>query len=138
MSIKNPLNSLSPMSHSQRLLYDVTNGLRVAQSGCVGHKKSTNNRDHNENKYHGQHHVNIEKGSVNFQSWLVFLYKLQYKASDWSRWPSRPIRGLRYIVTCTIIGLLVFTSIRSISCNVSHEEPLYIFCIRENLVIKDW
>ena len=25
------------------------------------------------------------------------------QASDWSRWPSRPIRGLRYIVTCTRI-----------------------------------
>ena len=24
-------------------------------------------------------------------------------ALDWSRWPSRPIRSLRYIVTCTII-----------------------------------
>ena len=24
-------------------------------------------------------------------------------ASDWSRWPSRPIRSLRYIVTCTRI-----------------------------------
>ena len=25
------------------------------------------------------------------------------QASDWSRWPSRPIRSLRYIVTCTRI-----------------------------------
>ena len=25
------------------------------------------------------------------------------QASDWSRWPSRPIRSLRYIATCTII-----------------------------------
>ena len=27
-------------------------------------------------------------------------------ASDWSRWPSRPIRSLRYIVTCTRIRAL--------------------------------
>ena len=25
------------------------------------------------------------------------------QASDWSRWPSRPIRSQRYIVTCTRI-----------------------------------
>ena len=28
------------------------------------------------------------------------------QASDWSRWPSRPIRSLRYIVTCTRIRAL--------------------------------
>ena len=35
----------------------------------------------------------------------VFSYKGYdiSRASDWSRWPSRPIRSLRYIVTCTII-----------------------------------
>ena len=29
------------------------------------------------------------------------------QVSDWSRWPSRPIRSLRYIVTCTRIWLLI-------------------------------
>ena len=29
------------------------------------------------------------------------------QVSDWSRWPSRPIRSLRYIVTCTRIRLLM-------------------------------
>ena len=29
------------------------------------------------------------------------------QVSDWSRWPSRPIRSLRYIVTCTRIRLLI-------------------------------
>ena len=28
-------------------------------------------------------------------------------ASDWSRWPSRPIRSLRYIITCTRIRALM-------------------------------
>ena len=32
-------------------------------------------------------------------------YDISY-ASDWLRWPSRPIRSLRYIVTCTRIRTL--------------------------------
>ena len=28
------------------------------------------------------------------------------QAWDWSRWPSRPVRGLRYVVTCTRIQAL--------------------------------
>ena len=30
------------------------------------------------------------------------------QASDWSRWPSRPIQNLRYIVTCTRIRVQYF------------------------------
>ena len=33
------------------------------------------------------------------------------QASDWSRWPSRPIRSLRYIVTCTNTCLVTTVSV---------------------------
>ena len=36
-------------------------------------------------------------------------------ASDWSRWPSRPIRSLRYIITCTRIRALPPSKPRSLT-----------------------
>ena len=46
------------------------------------------------------------------------------KASDWSRWPSRPIRSLRYIVACTRIWTLCCTAIRlSIALAIVQRTP---------------
>ena len=74
--------------------------------------------------FFGRLHIIGEKRNVS----MIDLFK--YEASDWSRWPSRPIRSLRYIVTCTRIRPLLckftisenVTLVNPSDCIVRHDE----------------
>ena len=82
-------------------------------------------------------------------------YNISY-ALDWSRWPSRPIRILRYIVTCTRIGIELHTEWtrtvvlsmatilyslshrpRSSECDWSRWLSRPITCLRSGSVLRE-
>ena len=59
----------------------------------------------------------VHNSDLNPIHFIYFLHVTIYRrlrigydisqAVDWSRWPSRPIRSLQYIATCTIIRVLI-------------------------------
>ena len=98
---------------------------RHAQNPLSGERRKTLSITHHALSLPPSHHLYI----IHLINWLQRFYRIIMSlkrpfvpksdvkqwftttTSDWSRWPSRPIRSLRYIVTCTRIRDQVFSVI---------------------------